>query len=216
MTVADDAHETISPAILYFGTPVVLVSTVNADGSDNLAPISSVFWLGDRAVIGIGARSQTARNLARVGEVVLNLPSVDQAGAVDRLALTTGASPVPPSKVARGYVHVADKFARAGLTPVRAHTVLAARAAECPVHLEGTVVAAHAVGGDDVRPGGVRAVEIRVTRVHVHRDLRLAGHPHRVDPDRWRPLLMSFQQFYGLGPRVRASTLAGIDEELYR
>ncbi len=36
-------HRVSEPAILYFGTPVVLVSTLNADGSPNLAPISSVF-----------------------------------------------------------------------------------------------------------------------------------------------------------------------------
>ncbi|WP_198948810.1 hypothetical protein [Rubrivirga sp. SAORIC476] len=32
---------TLDPTILYLGTPVVLVSTRNADGSANLAPISS-------------------------------------------------------------------------------------------------------------------------------------------------------------------------------
>ncbi|WP_277602060.1 hypothetical protein [Nocardioides turkmenicus] len=36
------------------------------------------------------------------------------------------------------------------------------------------------------------------------------------DPDRWRPLVMSFQQFYGFGERVHPSRLASIDEELYR
>ena len=39
-------HKTIEPSILYFGTPVVLISTLNEDGTSNLAPISSVFWLG--------------------------------------------------------------------------------------------------------------------------------------------------------------------------
>jgi len=34
-------HRTVDPAILYFGTPVVLVSTENEDGSANLAPMSS-------------------------------------------------------------------------------------------------------------------------------------------------------------------------------
>ena len=31
----------IEPAILYFGTPVVLIGTCNEDGSYNLAPMSS-------------------------------------------------------------------------------------------------------------------------------------------------------------------------------
>lgn len=39
-------HAVIDPAILYFGTPVVLVSSANADGSLNLAPMSSAWWLG--------------------------------------------------------------------------------------------------------------------------------------------------------------------------
>ena len=38
-------HATIEPGILYFGTPVVLVSTVNADGSFNLAPMLSLIHI---------------------------------------------------------------------------------------------------------------------------------------------------------------------------
>ena len=48
-------HCVTEPNILYFGTPVVLVSTLNEDGTANLAPISSAFWLGWRGVIGIAA-----------------------------------------------------------------------------------------------------------------------------------------------------------------
>ena len=56
-------HQTIEPAILYFGTPVVLVSTLNEDGSPNLAPMSSAWWLGWRAVLGFGASSKTPQNM---------------------------------------------------------------------------------------------------------------------------------------------------------
>jgi hypothetical protein len=52
-------HVTADPAILYFGTPVVLVSTTNEDGSANLAPMSSAWWLGWNCVLGFGARSHT-------------------------------------------------------------------------------------------------------------------------------------------------------------
>jgi len=37
-------HRTIHPSILYVGTPVVLIGTVNEDGTPNLAPISSAWW----------------------------------------------------------------------------------------------------------------------------------------------------------------------------
>src|ERR687893_281420 len=66
-------HVTIDPAILYFGTPVVLLSSLNEDGTTNLMPMSSVWWLGRRAVLGIGAKSQTATNLDRHPELVMNL-----------------------------------------------------------------------------------------------------------------------------------------------
>ncbi len=39
-------HRVIDPSILYFGTPVVLVSSLNEDGSPNVAPMSSAWWLG--------------------------------------------------------------------------------------------------------------------------------------------------------------------------
>ena len=45
---------TIEPAILYFGTPVVLVSTLNPDGTTNVAPISSAWWLGWSCLLGFG------------------------------------------------------------------------------------------------------------------------------------------------------------------
>ncbi|HYJ78309.1 MAG TPA: flavin reductase [Longimicrobiaceae bacterium] len=98
-------HTVIDPAILYFGTPVVLVSSENPDGTPNLAPMSSAWWLGRSCMLGFGARSQTPANLLRTGECVLNLPSAGQAAAVNRLAKTTGSDPVPPHKQAMGYRH---------------------------------------------------------------------------------------------------------------
>ncbi|MFI9723275.1 flavin reductase family protein [Streptomyces sp. NPDC052396] len=211
------AHEPIEPSILYFGTPVVLISTRSEDGSANLAPMSSAFWLGWRAVLGLGRSSQTARNLLRERSCVLNLPSDAQAGAVDRLAMTTGADPVPARKYERGYRYVPDKFGRAGLTPVASETVAPPRAAECPVAMEAVVEAVHPVAGDDPRqPGSVLAFEVRVQRVLVHPEIRLAGTEDRIDPDAWRPLIMSFQRLYGLGAEVYPSTLAGIPERWYR
>jgi flavin reductase (DIM6/NTAB) family NADH-FMN oxidoreductase RutF len=98
------------PAILYFGTPVVLISTVNEDGSYNVAPMSSAFWLGWRCILGLAAVSQTPSNMLRTKECVLNLASVDNVEAVNRLARTTGSNPVPEVKVRRGYRYVREKF----------------------------------------------------------------------------------------------------------
>ena len=62
-------HKVSEPEILYFGTPVVLIGSCNEDGSYNVAPISSIFWLGWRCVIGISAFSKTTQNIIRNGSV---------------------------------------------------------------------------------------------------------------------------------------------------
>lgn len=206
------------PAILYFGTPVVLLSTINPDGTANLAPISSIFWLGWRAVLGISTDGQTVPNLRRTGEIVLNLPSADMVDNVDRLALTTGTRDVPEGKRTRGYHHVPGKFERAGLTPVASETVMPPRVAECPVVMEAVVEAVHGIAEDDpLQAGALVTVEVRVQRVLVHPHVLIEGKPNRIDPDKWRPLIMLFSHLYGLtDSELRPSTLAGIDESLYR
>lgn len=210
-------HTTLDPAILYFGTPVVLVSSTNPDGSANLAPISSAWWLGRSCVLGFGVRSHTPANILRTGECVLNLPSIGEVDAVDRLAKTTGSSPVPPHKVAMGYRHEPDKFGAAGLTRVPSELVAPPRVAECPVHLEGRLVARHPLEeADPDRRGMLVALEVRVVRVHVAETIRMPGTAHRIDAERWRPLIMSFTEFFGLGAKLRPSTLATISEESYR
>ena len=210
-------HHAIDPAILYFGTPVVLVSSTNPDGSANLAPMSSAWWLGRSCMLGFGARSHTPANIQRTGECVLNLPSVNEVVAVNRLARTTGSDPVPEWKAENGYRHVGDKFAAAKLTAIASDVVQAPRVAECPIHLEAVLEAVHPLAvRDATRRGRSVALELRVVRVHVADDVRLAGHQNRIDPDRWRPLIMSFQHFYGLGERLHESTLARIPEAAYR
>lgn len=211
-------HVRTEPGILYLGTPVVLLSTVNPDGGYNLAPMSSAFWLGWRAILGLSAASHSAANLRRTNEVVLNLPSADLVDAVDRLALTTGSDPVPDRKYERGYRHEADKFTRAGLTPVDSETVGPPRVAECPVAMECVVETVHGVdGADPTATSGILNIEVRVQRVHAHPDVLVPGSRDRIDPDRWRPLIMSFQHFYGLTPqRLQPSRLASISEDLYR
>jgi flavin reductase (DIM6/NTAB) family NADH-FMN oxidoreductase RutF len=190
--------------VLYFGTPVVLISTVNPDGSANLAPMSSAWWLGDSAMLGLGDSSQTTANLRRHGECVLNLPSSAMAAAVDRIALTTGRTEISPYRIAQGYVHVADKFALGGLTRQPSDLVEPPRAAECPIQLECRVTSARPFGAPDVRATGF---EVKVLRAHVEDNLVIPGTGH-VDPLRWDPLIMKFTEFFGGGVNLRPSRLA--------
>lgn len=212
-------HIKSEPAILYFGTPVVLISTVNEDGSHNQAPMSSAFWLRWRAILGLDTTSKTTENMQRTSECVLNLPCVENAEAVNRLARTTGSNPVPGAKVRRGYRFEPHKFETAGLNPIPSETVVAPRVLECPVQLEAKVAAAHRLADDSGANGasGILLFEVRILRVHLEESILVNGDRNRVDPDKWRPLIMSFQRFYGLeAGQVYDSTLAQIPEHLYR
>jgi flavin reductase (DIM6/NTAB) family NADH-FMN oxidoreductase RutF len=210
--------QAIEPAILYFGTPVVLIGSTNEDGSFNLAPMSSAWWVGWRCMLGLARNSKTTANMIRTGECVLNLPSAQLVGAVDALARTTGSEPVPPGKVRRGYRHEKDKFGVSGLTAQLGETVAAPRATECPVQIEAKLAHVHEMAQEDeIWRGNLVAVEVRVTRVHAHPSIMMDSEPNRIDPDKWRPLIMSFQQFYGLTPqKLQRSELGQIPEALYK
>jgi flavin reductase (DIM6/NTAB) family NADH-FMN oxidoreductase RutF len=161
-------------------------------------------------MLGLAGNSRTTDNLRRTGECVLNLPSVSLVDNVDRIARTTGSDPVPDGKRRRGYRHVADKFTEAELTPIGSDLVRPPRVTECPVQMEATLQAAHSVG-----EAGALALEVAIIRIHADQDI--LAEPDRIDPDAWRPLIMSFQHFYGLTPgELRPSTLAHIPEALYR
>lgn len=207
----------IEPAILYWGTPVVLISTMNEDGSSNLAPMSSAFWLGWRCILGLDASSKNTENLVRTGECVLNLPSPAQAGNVDRLARLTGSDPVPDAKQMRNYTHARDKWTISGLTPVASETVQPPRAIECPVQMECVLSATNGFMADDpVWKVGIKVFEVRVQRVHVHPSIVMEGTTDRIDPDKWSPLIMKFQKFYGVAPgQVHGSRLGEIPEATY-
>jgi len=201
-------HRTIEPTILYFGTPVALITTVNPDGSANLAPMSSAWWLGWSSMLGLGQMGQTSDNLIRTRECVINLPSENLVSHIDRLALTTGKDPVPEKKRLWGYRYEPNKFEIAGFTPIKSESVAPPRVLECPVHMEGIV--------HDWRPFGknvaANAFEVHILKLHVCESLLIddESRPH-IDPVRWRPLIMSFCRFFGVGEEVHPSRLAESD-----
>jgi len=197
----------IQPTIFYLGTPVVLISTRNEDGTTNLAPMSSAWWLDQSCMLGMSSRSQTVQNLLRERECVLNMPSAQQVAAVDRLALLTGRSPVPEYKSAKGYRYEPDKFAAADLTPTPSDVVRPARVVECPIQLEAIVKATHPFGEHDDH---TIAIEVEIIRTHIDEALIVPGTTNHIEPDAWRPLIMSFTEFYGLSDRVATSRLAKI------
>jgi flavin reductase (DIM6/NTAB) family NADH-FMN oxidoreductase RutF len=87
-------------------------------------------------------------------------------------------------------------------------TVLPPRIAECPVQMEGVV--------HDVRPFGknvsANAFEVHIVKLHVEESiLKEHGSRSHIDPEEWRPLIMSFCRFFGIGGEVHPSRLAESD-----
>ncbi|PJN35034.1 flavin reductase [Streptomyces sp. CB02613] len=188
-------HVTVTPSILYFGTPVVLLSTENENGSFNLAPMSSAWALGHVIVLGLGAEGQTAHNLRSRRDLVVNLPGPAQWPAVERLAPLTGRTPVPASK--RGsFRFEPDKFAAAGLRPQPSELVRPPRVAECPMQLEARVARAQPDSSGDFL-----IVEAQVLKVHADPRIIVPGSQH-IDPAAWSPLIYNFRHYHGLGPEL--------------
>jgi len=195
---------TIEPKILYFGTPVALISSLNEDGTTNLAPMSSFWALGWTIVLGLLDETKTAENLERHPECVVNLPSPAMWQAVEKLAPLTGKNPVPDIKAAQ-FRFEADKFAAAGLSRLPSDTVKPDRAKECPVHMEARVTNISRLTGARLKQvGGGVAAEIEVTAVHVATDYILDD--RYVDPNKWSPLLYNFRHYFRLADRELGKT----------
>ncbi|GAA1018733.1 hypothetical protein Aple_026360 [Acrocarpospora pleiomorpha] len=196
MTLTDrGTHRVITPSILYFGTPVVVLSSENADGTANLAPISSAWALGNVFLLGLGANGHTVHNLRARPELVINFPSPDQWQQVERLALLTGADPVPAGKPAECRF-AADKFGAAGWHPTPSELVRPPRITECPAQIEATVTNLRSDAS-----GQFIIVEATAVRVHADTGIVIDGTSH-VDPTVWSPLIYNFRHYFGLGPHL--------------
>lgn len=193
-------HKIVPLKVHYYGTPVVLISSTNPDGTTNLAPMSSAWWLGDSAMLGLGSSSRTPKNILRTGECVLNLAPSTLVEHVDHLALLTGEPVLSSHKRETGYRFEPRKFEAAGLTPQSSDLVTAERVAECPIQLECELVASHEFGS-------ARALHVQVLRAHVDDSIVIPGTAY-VDPLKWDPLIMKFCDFFGDARPLAASRLA--------
>src|SRR5215813_5030984 len=195
---------TVSPKILYFGTPVALITSINEDGSPNLAPVSSFWALGWTITLGLLSDTKTLENLRTRPECVVNLPSPEMWRQVESLAPLTGRNPVPEDKKEKfRFEH--DKFQAGSFTRMPSETVSAPRVKECPVHMEAVVRKIHELSGDSRlhKLGGGSAVEVEVLRVHIRPDFVLKG--NYIDPNKWQPLVYNFRHYFGLGDELGAT-----------
>ncbi len=192
---------TITPGMLYYGNTIILLSTLNPDGSTNIAPMSSSWALGDTIVLGMALDSQTAHNLKERKEAVLNLPGPELWSSVERLGDLTDA-PQGRRQHGHGSIPYADKFAEIGLTRASSQQVRCAGIDECRLQIE--AVAERCVA--DIHHEFLIA-QLHVLEVHADPNIVVPGTQH-IDPTAWRPLVYNFRHYFTLGPQLGESSIS--------
>lgn len=154
--------------------PIALISTMDEDGRVNAAPFSFFNVFGSDPPIIIvapgnrepGVPKDTARNIRRTGEFVVNLVSeaIAEPMVACAASLPTGESELP----------------HAGLTHTPSSVVRPPRITESPVNLECTEWSTMEIGGN-------RLVIGLVKRVHVRNDI-LDPETLHVNLDAYRPV----------------------------
>jgi len=191
--------KSIEPAILYFGTPVALISTVDENNEANIGPVSSVWALGRTLVIGLECGSKTYQNLVKQGECVVNIPAAYLFDKVERIATLTGAQPIPDYKKAR-YQYESDKFRAGGFTRLASDVVAPPRIEECSIHFEAVLKNKMVIEDDPVEQGPIAALEVRVVKIHVDESLVIKD--NHINPEKWEPLIYNFRHYFGLGKEL--------------
>lgn len=105
-----------------------------------------------------------------------------------------------------GYRFEPDKFEAAQLTPQASDLVRPPRVAECPVQLEAVVEQVHDFG----MPSTLKAIEVKIIRVHIDERILMTGEQNYIDPEKWNPLIMNFCEFFGLDRKLHPSRLAPV------
>lgn len=185
--------------MFYYGFPVVLLTTCDADGKTNISPISSSWCLDGNFVIGIGTQGKAFENITVCPEAVLNLPDARLWPQVEAIAPFTGKHPPSADKQAL-YRHTDDKFALGAFTAQPSLAVKPARIAECPLQAEARVEHIH-------RREAYAVVELSMLHVHAHEDLLSAD--NKINPEAWQPLIYSFRHYHGLTETLGRNFRAG-------
>ncbi|AHX21830.1 flavin reductase family protein [Bacillus cereus] len=188
--------EIIKPKILYYGTPVILLNSLNEDGTVNISPLSSSWALGDCIILGIGIGGKAIENLERHPECVINVPSPSLWENVEQLAPYTGKNPVPYYKKKNGFTYEKEKYDISRLTPTKSKSVKPTRIIECPIQIEARVK--HIRIPDYSSDFAI--VETQAIHVHAHKEIIIEE--NHIDPNKWSPLIYNFRHYFGLGNQL--------------
>ncbi len=158
-------------------SPIAVVSTINEDGTSNLAPFSFFTGISAKPFIvafapliksSDGSKKDTLVNIEREKEFVINFVTEENADKVN----------LASEELQYGQ----DEFLHAGLTPLDSEMVKAKRMKESPIHFECKLRDMISYG--DV-PGCGTLITGEVVKVHVAEDIYDNG---RIVTQSWRPM----------------------------
>ncbi|EAB8478347.1 flavin reductase family protein [Salmonella enterica] len=185
---------------LYFGTPVAIISSQNADGTTNLSPVSSWWILGKSIVFGLGKSGKCYENLQQNADIVLNIPDASLWEYVEAMADTTGKEHVPDIKRKMGYRSEKNKFLCSDLTEVNSLDVGPGRIKECPVQIEARVVRGMPLGEYTEE---MISMEARIIRTHISEKLLSFNDGKTIfNVEEWKPLYYIFRHYFSSGEHL--------------
>lgn len=148
--------------------PIAVVSTVNENGTNNVAPFSFFTAVSASPMIvafcpmirsSTGLIKDTPRNIFREKEFVINIASE---GIIEKVNMTSSELP-----------YGEDEFVLAGLTPIDSERIKAKRIKESLIHFE-CIYRDHLSYGD--KPGAGMIITGEVVKVHIAEEIMEGSH----------------------------------------
>lgn len=148
--------------------PIAVVSTVNENGTNNVAPFSFFTAVSASPMIvafcpmirsSTGLIKDTPRNIFREKEFVINIASE---GIIEKVNMTSSELP-----------YGEDEFVLAGLTPIDSEKIKAKRIKESLIHFE-CIFRDHLSYGD--KPGAGMIITGEVVKVHIAEEIMEGSH----------------------------------------
>lgn len=148
--------------------PIAVVSTINENGTNNVAPFSFFTAVSASPMIvafcpmirsSTGLIKDTPRNIFREKEFVINIASE---GIIEKVNMTSSELP-----------YGEDEFVLAGLTPIDSEKIKAKRIKESLIHFE-CIYRDHLSYGD--KPGAGMIITGEVVKVHIAEEIMEGSH----------------------------------------
>ncbi|HBY9716912.1 TPA: flavin reductase [Klebsiella aerogenes] len=185
---------------LYFGTPVAILSSQNADGSTNLSPVSSWWILEKNIVFGLGTSGKCYENIMKHPDFVLNIPDSRLWKNIEAMADKTGKENPPEFKRKMGYQFEKDKFFCASFNKEKSIHINPERIRECPVQIEAKVIGHKHLEGAE---GNLVSIDASIICVHIYEELlKVTSAGVRFNVEKWKPLYYIFRHYFSVGEKL--------------